>query len=491
MSEPALFLEPILRRLNPFWQGKPLMRLPEFKRWAFQAVLQRLEHGLAKATVLSGPRQVGKSTLVLQIIQHLLAEGVAPERILYVQFDELTEILRLRQPILQIVDWFEQHILGKTLNEAAQAGQQVYLFLDEVQNLNEWAPQLKHLVDTSDVRVLVTGSSALRIEQGRDSLAGRITTLEMGTLFLREIMAIRHEGSLPALLPLNGLSPLRERAFWDELRAFGMRYAALRDRTFAAFSERGAYPIAHARADVTWAELADQLNETVIQRAIVHDLRLGPRGTKRDPQLLEALFRLACRYAGQAPKAAHFVETLKQILSANISPKRVLAYLSFLDGTLLLRLVEPLEIRLKRQRNPAKICLCDHALRASWLQEIVPLDPQGLARNTHLRDLAGHLAESVVGYFLKSITNVDLAYFPERHGEPEVDFVLSVGEQRIPIEVKYRTRVEPNALSGLRHFLDKPIYQAPFGVLVTLTDEIVVDDPRLVCLPLSTLLLMR
>lgn len=145
------------------------------------------------------------------------------------------------------MSWFEQNILRKTLNQAAQAGQLVYLFLDEVQNLSEWAPQLKHLVDTSDVRVLVTGSSALRIEQGRDSLAGRITTLEMGTLFLRESMALRREGELRALLPPNGLAPLRERAFWEELRAFGVQNAALRERAFAAFSERGAYPIAHAR----------------------------------------------------------------------------------------------------------------------------------------------------------------------------------------------------------------------------------------------------
>jgi predicted AAA+ superfamily ATPase len=487
----SLFLEPILNRLNPFWQGKPLVSLPAFKRWAFQVARQRLDHGLAKATVLSGPRQVGKSTLVLQIIQQLLAEGVAPRRILYVQFDELAEILKLKQPILQIVSWFEQHILRQSLNEAAQAGQRVYLFLDEVQNLDEWAPQLKHLVDTSDVRVLVTGSSALRIEQGRDSLAGRITTLEMGTLFLREIMALRREGELLAPLPLNGLSPLRDRAFWEELRAFGIRYAGLRDRAFAAFSERGAYPIAHAYPDVSWAELADQLNETVIRRAIVHDLRLGPKGAKRDPQLIEALFRLACRYAGQTPKPTLFADELKQVMDANVSAQRIAAYLSFLDGTLLLRMVEPLEIRLKRRRSAAKICLCDHALRASWLQEVVPLAPDALDRLAHLRDLAGHLAESAVGYFLKSITNIDLAHFPERHGEPEVDFVLSIGEQRVPLEVKYRRRIEPKSLNGLRHFLDKPIYNAPFGVLVTLSDDIVVDDPRIVCLPLSTLLLMR
>ena len=53
------------------------------------------------------------------------------------------------------------------------------------------APQLKAIVDHHTLRVVVTGSSALRIEAGRDSLAGRITTLEIGTLLLREIAGLR------------------------------------------------------------------------------------------------------------------------------------------------------------------------------------------------------------------------------------------------------------------------------------------------------------
>jgi hypothetical protein len=51
-------------------------------------------------------------------------------------------------------------------------------------------------------------------------------------------------------------------------------------------------------------------------------------------------------------------------MNANIGWQSVLAYLKFLDGTLLLRLIEPLELRLKKA-GPAKLCLCDHALRAA------------------------------------------------------------------------------------------------------------------------------
>jgi hypothetical protein len=99
-----------------------------------------------------------------------------------------------------------------------------------------------------------------------------------------------------------------------------------------------------------------------------------------------------------------------------------------------IRLIRPLELRLKRKKSPPQICLCDHALRAGWLQEIVPLDPGGsfFKSNPHLTDIAGHLAEGSLGYFLASIPNLDVAYFPERGAEPEVDFVLTIGTKRIP-----------------------------------------------------------
>ncbi|MGH2670482.1 MAG: hypothetical protein ACRDH5_15440, partial [bacterium] len=140
---------------------------------------------------------------------------------------------------------------------------------------------------------------------------------------------------------------------------------------------------------------------------------------------------------------------------------------------------------------PAKLCLCDHALRAAWLQEVVPLTPQGLEAAPHLMPLAGHVAESAVGYFFRSIVGLDVAHFPERGAEPEVDFVLTVGEQRIPVEVKYRRRIDHRDTFGLRAFVEKAHYNAPFGVLVTLGDEAGSDDPRIVSLPLSSLLLLR
>ncbi len=467
--------------------------LPPFRRWLFEPALQRLKTGLAPVTVLRGPRQVGKTTLQEHMIDHLLhQEGIHPNRIFRVQFDEIPPLKNLRAPILSLCQWFENNILNGTVNEWARRGEPVFLFLDEVQNLPDWAPQVKALVDHHAIRVMLTGSSALRIERGRDSLAGRISTLEMNTLLLREVAMLRGWGELPALLPLNGLKHLAEQDFWKTVREQGVRCREVRNLAFAAFSERGSYPIAQARADRPWEEIGDYLNETVIRRVIQHDLRLGERGRKRDESLLEELFRLCCRYVGQSPGQSIFTNELQSALAANVGWQRILAYLRFLSDTLLIRLIPPLELRLKRRKGQPKLCLCDHALRASWLQEVIPITPDGLRDAPHLSDLAGHLAESIAGYFLSSIPGLDLAWFPERGAEPEVDLIITVGQHHIPVEIKYRQHIDSHRDTlGLRAFLEKTVYNAPFGLLITLTDEVTVADPRIVALPLSSLLMMR
>ncbi|MFQ5875815.1 MAG: ATP-binding protein, partial [Dehalococcoidia bacterium] len=486
-------LDAYLRDTNPWWEGKPARVLPPYHRWAFNVLLQKLKAGLAPAVVLRGARQVGKTTLQEQTIEHLIRDkGVEPRRILRVQFDEIPTLRGLQESLLAITRWYENRILGQSLNQAAHAGKPAYVFLDEVQNLSDWAPQLKALVDHHTLHVVVTGSSSLRIEAGRDSLAGRITTLELGTMLLREIAGLRFQCEIPPLLPENGLEALLRSEFWREINPYGVRHQAVRDRVFQAFSERGGYPMAHARSEVAWPEVADQLNENVIRRVIEHDLRLGERGRRRDAALLEEVFRLACRYTGQAPGQPIFVTELRQVLRANIGWQRILSYLRFLDGALLIRLVRPLELRLKRRKGNFKLCLVDHALRASWLEEVIPLDLQGLAQAPHLADLAGHLAESVVGAFLSGIPHLDLAHFPERPIEPEVDYILTIGDKRIPLEVKYRRHIDPQRDTlGLRSFLEKARYNAPFGILITMEDNVEIPDPRIITVSLPSFLLMR
>ena len=81
------------------------------------------------------------------VLEDLLKQGVPPTHILRVQCDALNTLSELSEPLLRVVDWHEDTILKETLNAAAQREEPTYLFFDEVQNISNWAVQLKHLVD--------------------------------------------------------------------------------------------------------------------------------------------------------------------------------------------------------------------------------------------------------------------------------------------------------------------------------------------------------
>ena len=81
--------------------------------------------------------------------------------------------------------------------------------------------------------------------------------------------------------------------------------------------------------------------------------------------------------------------------------------MKFLNDSLLIRLIPPMEIRLQKKRSFPKICLADHGLRSSWLQENIPLEFLNDDTNQDLATLAGFLAESIVGSLFSSIGGLD------------------------------------------------------------------------------------
>ena len=83
----------ILEDLNPWWQtGKMRRTPPSYHRRGVPELLKRMERPQGLIEVVRGPRQVGKTTAIEQIIEHMLANNVKPTDILFVRFDQ--EVLR-------------------------------------------------------------------------------------------------------------------------------------------------------------------------------------------------------------------------------------------------------------------------------------------------------------------------------------------------------------------------------------------------------------
>ncbi|MCX7048296.1 MAG: AAA family ATPase [Candidatus Sumerlaeota bacterium] len=87
----ALDMESNMRRFNPWWQGKPMPALPSTRRFLVQMMQRRLDQKLAPIVIVRGPRQIGKTTAQLHLIQDMLDRGIRPERIFRIQFDDLSD----------------------------------------------------------------------------------------------------------------------------------------------------------------------------------------------------------------------------------------------------------------------------------------------------------------------------------------------------------------------------------------------------------------
>lgn len=480
---------------NPWWEGKPWKKTEPYRRWAYDELVKRVDSGIAAIVALRGTRQVGKSELQKQFIEELLLQReVPPSHLLRVQFDEVPKLGQFELPVLEIVRWFEDVILKEPINAAAQRDETVYLFFDELQNLVGWENQLKQLVDHRAVKVIATGSSALRIAQGQDSLAGRISLIHLGPLRLREISAIRFEENLPpAISKPNGLETWTTPEFWRGLLSHASQHDSKLSKSFEAFANFGGYPICHKLDQSETLDrfgMRDEIQRMVIDRTIRHDLKAGPSGSHRNSEIVESVFKQVCRYAGQAVAPKTLINELRQLGHNSVSEKVIRDAIRFLADSLLITEIPPFEGIGKKAGHPSKLCLCDHFVREAWLQEQIPLTAAEIENAPESAvTQAGHIAESIIGAYLASVPSLDVSWLPETSSESEIDFVLTVGLKRIPVEVKYRRRLQNSNSSAVRNFVAQSKYNAPFGIVIT--REEADEKDNVFFIPLHALLGMR
>ena len=179
-------LNPVLAQFNPWWRGEKIADLPDWHRAVFEELLGwTINPPAPRAVLLSGARQVGKTTLLRQTIQALLDNGVPASNIIYVTFDH--PLIKLAGIDAALAAWREKEVI---LNGPE------YLFLDEAQFVPEWGTWIKHQVDFfKHRRIIFTGSALPLIEQESESSAGRTHTIRLATLSFYEYLQLKKESA--------------------------------------------------------------------------------------------------------------------------------------------------------------------------------------------------------------------------------------------------------------------------------------------------------
>lgn len=477
--------------MNPWWEGNRQKPQPDYKRNIYPLLFNKITKNIQSIISVRGPRQVGKTTLQTQMIEDILYSKrlAKPQNILRIQFDDIHSLGQVNDPIIAIADWYEKNILKKPINNLTEY-EQVYFFFDEVQEIRNWNVQLKHIVDHKKCKVYITGSSSLRISAGRESLAGRIDDCVIGSLNLSEIAGFRGHKKIDPFFSGNDYGEWLKEEFWIKLSEYDGGIPLLIDSVFKDFNDYGGYPFCHTKNDIAWSVAKKYLHDTVITRTIDHDLRIstGVGQGRREARLLREIFKTACTLAGQDITLNKITQLTCNTLGTNIKQSQVEECLEFLEDSLLIRTIKPTQIGYKSNPARIKICICDHAIRSSWLGEQISLiKGQGL----YNEDMAGHIIESIIGYYLSCFDGLGLSYYPpKKDGEGEVDYIIEIGNHRIPLEIKYRNEpMKSNNIKNLKAFIANKNNNSTFGLIIT--PNVSTCQGNIIAIPAKKFLLLR
>jgi len=342
--------------------------------------------------VIYGPRQVGKTTLVRQVIKDMNASNT------FVAADAIPAGDRI---------WIAQQWENARLIQNQNPEISHLLIIDEVQKIDNWSEQVKaewdrDTAEERDIRVILLGSSRLMLQQGlTESLAGRFEAIYLGHWSYKEMKEA------------FGLTP--EKYIWY-----------------------GGYPGA-----ITLMEDEDRwknyVRDALLETSISKDILMLTRVDK--PALMKRLFEIGSAYSGQI---LSFTKVMGQLADAG-NTTTLANYLELLNEAGLLAGLEKYSPNLVRKRSSSPKFMVHNTAIMSGISNETPETLQADHRAW------GRWVESAVGAHLvnQAFKEKKLTIYYWREGNEEVDFVVEYKKRIIALEVKTS---KVGGLAGLNAF---------------------------------------
>ncbi|HIE26947.1 TPA: ATP-binding protein [Candidatus Poribacteria bacterium] len=435
MEEKMEKIQQVLFIRNPWWfEQKSDMDIPQTKRKLFFTLQENLqdERGLQ----IVGLRRTGKTTLLMQVINALLKDGVASRQILYLSADSV-ELRNVEHPIIACFQYFYEEI--------ARQDEKIYLFIDEAHFSSTWAQEVKNLWDVFHPKIFVTGSSTLRLlRESRESLVGRMRSFYLGPLSLTEFSEMGGEPiehNIPSLITTSGaFKPDDFKAMLLTLKNDPVQYEKLKRLTKPIFHQyllRGGFPEGVFTENLNRYLL--DIREDIIDRVLYKDI--PELFGVRDRRVLYDLFVFTVYNSGNL----FSFNSLAQTLGAKTDTiSNYIQYLAASDVIAVLpKYARTVEGTLRTQK---KVYVADVAIRNALLGQLDMADTERLSREAEL------LASTRL-HFSTRPAGVELFYWRNRY---EVDLVLrALGTYPIPLEVKYKSDISTADIKGLLNFMER------------------------------------
>lgn len=449
---------------NPWWTGGPVpteLAKPFHRRDFFF-----LRNRLTDPSILAiyGPRQVGKTTVMYQLVKELVeVKKVEPRRVLFYSLDYPGTIGPRGELLNQLLEAYSTSILKEPLERGRP---QVYLFLDEIAKAEGWSRLLKGWQDLRHpLKFVVSDSSQSRLlgDAARD-LVGRVNLQLMLPLKFSDFLAYRMKRDDLGKLALDWREELstafREGSPSKVLRAFQRvaEHMAPMRREAQIELERyfllDGFPELLDCDDLPFAaSRLRQYADLTLYKDLVRLFEI------RNPKALEDLVALVAAESSKRMDYQTMSETLR------LKYETLKTYLDYLESVFMVTSSGfYTRSRAKRIRRPRKMYFRNCGLRNAILGE---LHESMLSQPERL----GITAETVVfehtlrlAFHLRGGAKPELGYWQDSSGR-EVDIVFDVGPRPLAIEVKFRASVRDSDIDAIRSFMGE--YPAGTGLVVT------------------------
>ena len=360
-----------------------------YKRPQYFELLERLKEPRFTIQAIVGPRQIGKSTMVKQVLDEISIPS------LFISADNVDEANEA---------WISEIWESARTRLKLSGGSEYILAIDEIHKITNWSEVVKKewdydTLNSINIKLIILGSSRILMKDGlTESLAGRYELIRMTHWLYKEVT-----------------------------EAFGA--------TMDQFIFFGGYPGGY-RLINNQPRWRNYIKDSIITPSIEKDILMTKRLYK--PALMKQLFELGCLYSG---KEISFTKLLGQLQDAG-NTTTLANYLSVLNETQLLTGLQKFaNDNSRRYGSIPKMMVYDTALLSALsgnTMETIYVQPARW----------GRWVESAVGMFLLNLAvDKDFKVYYWRNKDSEVDFVVENNEKVTAIEIKSGIHTNSKGLS--------------------------------------------
>lgn len=404
-------------------------------------LIEDIRKHLAKPeiTLIVGPRQAGKTTIMKALEEELKRKG---ERTLYLNLD---------------IEHDKEHFHSQTSLlrriELEFGKNKGYVFIDEIQRKEDAGLFLKGIYDMNfPYKFIVSGSGSVELkERIHESLVGRKRVFEVLTLSFDEFInyktGYKYEERLADFFEI------------EKTKAFTL---------FEEYMNFGGYPRITLEEELSEKlSLMNEIYQSYIERDIYYLLKI---------QKLPEFSKLVKFLADSVGKTINLSEISTTI---GVSLKTLKEYLWYLEKTFIVSKITPFFRNLRKELSKSPVYyFYDIGLRNFSIGEF-----------GKVRDYSFIFKNFVYLVLLEKIKNTAFQiHFWRTKDKAEIDFVLDTGVSLLPVEVKYKRLKNPEIPRALRSFMER--YNPPEALIVNLSlyEKSLINNTEVITIPFYKLI---